>query len=214
MNYLDLQNAVYASLGRDDSDPVAGVLVPLTINFAACLTALQFRPPELQVEQQIVVPSLEYVDISSINAIDILRVYNGSGDRDLYYLPMESLRTLTATSAAPTTPAQTKFYTLHGNYLYVRPFSKNADTYLTLYYLKYPTDMTNPTDLPGFEHHDSYILSIATAICWAGCEEGDSSNLWTSLANLVGSPLALGAKGREVIAGKMARLQAVIGGAK
>jgi hypothetical protein len=138
------------------------------------------------------------------NLLDIIKIYNKTGDYKLDFIPYEFWDTI-----VPSALAELKYWTMFGNYLYfkVKPSSNKM---LSISYSTYPLPLTDAADSLPFDYHDSYIISTATAIAWAIFEEQDPAAMWARIAAFVGDPAAMGAKASAVIEGQKVLLETVM----
>lgn len=199
----DLQTIVFKALGRSDTDTTT--LTTAALNYAAVLAALTFEPPELTGNTTVqVTGASNYVSISSVtNLLDLRSVYNSTDSKNMWFIPWDLWYAF-----FPTTVGSTKYYSLFGQLIYVRDTPVvNKD--LLIHYTKYPTTMVSASDELGFDHHDSYIVSVATGIVWAFYEESESAGTMGKMAEFVSQPLSLGARARGILAGEKASLESV-----
>lgn len=204
---LTLKNLVYTNLGRDSSDSAAALIVPATINYAISAIAAIFKPAELHTNNNIsITPGNPSVSISSIDYLDIIRVYNSTDSIEMLFIPFELWEILVPTQTV------VKYYSLFGDTLYVK-MTPTGDKTFILYYLKHPTTLSNDTDTVDFDHFDSYIVAIASAITFAAFEEGDTVDIWAKVAEVLNIPFLKASQMREIVAGKTALLESTISGA-
>jgi hypothetical protein len=204
--FLEFKNLIYTNLGgRDSGDVSAALIVPQAINHAIDSAAMLFKPPELYTSTSAVIPSgNDYCTLTS-GFIDVIRVYNETGSNELHFVPRENFKILIPTLTT------VKFYTLYGQKLTVNK-AVAVDTTLEVNYIAYPTALSADADVLSFAHHDPYIIALASALCFAAFEEGDSAEIWARVGESVGVGLAKSAQVKEVVAGKPAYLESTITG--
>jgi len=206
-NLQDLQGLVIKGLGgRDDS--VALAVINACLNYATTLAALIFEPPELREQGNLTVTGgNSSVSLSTLTKLlDLQTVWNTTDSLKMWFIPWESWYVI-----LPSSVGKTKYFSIFGDSLYVKD-TPSVNKTLLVSYTNYPTTLVNLTDVLEFEHHDSYIVTVALAICWAFFEEGESSGVLQKAADAIAMPLSLGAKARQVIEGKTISLEAMLAG--
>lgn len=206
--FLTLKNLVYKSLGRDDNDEATVLIVPAVINYAITAVALIFKPPELISSNPVVISAgSKSVSLSSLDFIDLTKVYNETDSRELFFVPFENWDII-----VPSGLTVVKFYSINGETLFVKG-TPAADKTLTVYCIDYPTELTADDQPVDFEHYDSYIMAVASAIAFAAFEEGETVDVWAKVVEALGMSFLKGSAMREVIAGKQISLESTITGA-
>ena len=104
-----------------------------------------------------------------------------------------------------------KYYSIFGNAIYLNT-SVGNDSTLKVMYLAYPATLSADSDEPEFDHHDSFIVSMATALCFASFEESDAVNMWAGVGSALGESLIQAAQAREIVAGKPVYTEAAMTG--
>jgi len=203
--FLEFKNLIYTNIGRDSTDSAMALVVPVAINYALKTAAALFKPPEMFTETDQVVTNGTNSHTFTSSFIDLISIYNVTGSNELGFIAYENFRVL-----VPTT-TDVKYYTVFGRYIILNT-TVSADTTLRIGYIAYPDDLENDDDEPSFDEHDSYIVSVATAICWAVLEEGDSVQVWESVASALGLPMLKASQAKEVFSGKMAFLESAVTG--
>ena len=203
MNFSDFKNYVYKNISRDSSDSLAALIVPQAINFAIPLCAINYRPVELEAKQSVtILLSYTYVDFSTYDYLDIIKIYNSTDSKDMHFIPNELLGVLSSTIGSP------RFWSAFGRNIYTKP-THTADTVLDVYYLKYPALLVNDTDSPEFSHHDSQIVSVASAIAFATLEEQEASTLWMQLSAILGASFSREMISKLMVGGRPGILEPV-----
>ena len=200
-----LQDLVQINIGgRDDASAVT--VMKAAINYASILAALVFEPPELKAISNLTVTGgSDNTSFSSLTQLlDILTVYNTTDSCVMWFVPYEQFEII-----IPASVGKTKYYTVFGETIYVKD-TPSVNKTLKLTYSNYPTTLVNPTDELEFEWHDPYIVGVASGICMAAFEEGESAQTWQGVVDAVGVPLMLGARARQVISGQKLTLEAAI----
>ena len=201
MNFQDMKSSIYKRLGKDSSDSVAVAVAEESINTAVLIAALNFQPKELQASTSLtLLPASQTMSVSALQIMDIIRLYNTSDSREMYFVPFELWETLVPSTSI------VKYFSVFGTNLYIKTTS-SVDKLFSLYYLSYPAALSQPGDSPAFSDYDYYILSIATAISFAAFEETDSANLWGSIQGILGESYKLGQGAKEVISGRLASIE-------
>ena len=201
----DLQGLVVKGLGgRDDS--TALTVITACLNYAITLAALLFEPPELRKQSNFIVPSGNTcVMVTPLtDLLDIQTVYSPATGSKIWYIPWESWDII-----LPLVVGSVRYFSIFGDRFYIRD-TPSEDTTLWVSYSTYPGKLVNSTDSVGFDHHDSYLVSVALGICWAFFEEGESAGVLQKVGDAAAMPLALGAKARQVIEGKRISLEALL----
>jgi len=201
----DLQGLVVEGLGgRNDSTTLT--VINACLNYAITLAALLFEPPELREQGDLVVSGGNaYVSVASLtDLLDIQTVYNSTVGSKMWYIPWESWYVI-----LPATIGSVKYYSIFGDKFYVKD-TPSANATLSVSYSTYPSKLVNLTDPVEFDHHDSYLVSVALGICWAFFEEGESAGVLQKVADVVSIPLSLGAKARQVIEGQKISLETLL----
>jgi len=190
--------------GRTDAN--ANTVIDASINYAAKLAALIFDPPELYTTANVAVAANEEtVSLANVsNLLDIIDITH-SGNA-VYFVPYELWRTILKSSIGAL-----KFYTRYGDVLYVRD-APASNTSLTIAYRKYPAELTANDSALDFDHHDSHVVSFASAIALAALEETDSANMWLAINQAIGLPLLIGRHHRHIISGIHTSFETAISG--
>lgn len=236
-SFATLRSLVLTSLGKT-GDAEATTLVDAVINYAMFMAALIFDPPELKVINDITLaggidyiyfPNLiEGVDFNETDFIgiweidengdlmpvegitlntrllDIIKVYNKTDSYKMDFIPYESWDL-----AIPDSNVIVKYYTLFGNRMFIKAVPL-ANKTISISHTTYPTKLVLDVDELPFDHHDSYITSIASGIAFAVYEETESADLWNKIATLVGEPNVLGQRARDIIEGQKVLLESTI----
>jgi hypothetical protein len=206
--FLTLKDLVYKSIGRDSTDQLAAAVVPEAVNYALDVVALLFKPPELNTSGAVTVAGgSNYASIASLDFIDVTKVHNDTDGRELLFVPFEQWDVIVPSLA------DVRFYSIYGDRLYVKA-TPAANKTLTVYYYAYPARLTLDSQSPEFDHYDSYIVAVASALTFATIEEGESVDVWAKVTEALGMPFLRGSAMREVIAGKQAQFESVIAGVK
>ena len=194
MNFGEMKDMVLRSVARE-GDSVAISLTERALNFASALGAAMFEPPELKVNASFDlasgVGSKSLADFA--NLLEVRLLLNNTSDWEMRHFPFEFRKSL-----LPTSLSSVKYYSIFGDTLYVDA-TPSVLTSFSLFYSKYPTDMSGSSDTPGYSHHDPCIVSVATAIVWACFEEGEAANLWKLVSDLTQVPLQLGQAVRSLL---------------
>jgi hypothetical protein len=199
---VTIQNQVYNNLGRDSADEYASVAVPAAVEAAVELVSLLFKPAELFTSSnQTVSAGSSYYSLDALDPLRVVQVRNRTVAKDMHELPFAQ-RTL-----APT-PAYTKYYSLHGQRMYLKKVP-SSDTRLTIWYIKRPNNAATELE---FEHYDALVVGLATLLCHATFEEVESSNLWKSVSDLLGEPEAKELAAQEIMSSQLAKMKMMIGG--
>jgi len=193
--FLAFKNLVYTNLARDENDPAAVLLVPQAINYALQAAGVMFKPPELFTSADAIVTSGATSVEFTPAYIDILEVQNSTTSIVLRYLQYEGFDLIKPTLTI------IKYYTIFGNTLHVNA-SVTGDSTLKVMYVAYPATLTADDDEPEFDQHDSFIVSMASALCFASSEETDAVNMWAGVGSALGESLLQAAQQREIVAGK------------
>lgn len=202
---LSFKNTVYTNLGRDENDEAAVLLVPQAINHSLIAAAILFKPPELFTAEDLVLSAGNDSVAFTSPYIDILEVKNSTTNIILRYLQYEGFHLIKPDLSI------IKYYTLFGNNVYVNT-SLASDTTLKMMYVAYPATLSSDEDEPEFNQHDAFIISTATALCFAAFEESDAVNMWASVGSALGESLIQAAQAREIVAGKPTYLEAPMTG--
>jgi len=200
-----LRNLIQVNIGnRDDTDAI--LVMNAAINYSALLAALVFDPPELKKSATSTLAiGQDSLGLTSLtNLLDVITLYNVTDSFTMWFFPFEQWHTI-----VPSTVGLTKYYTIYGETLYFRDVP-TADKVLRMFHSNYPSALVNLGDTLSFDHHDSYIISLASAICFAAFEEAEGASMWKDIASAAGSSLMLGARARQVIAGREALLENAI----
>ena len=203
--FLEFKNLIYTNLARDANDAAAVLVVPKAINHALSAAAVMFKPPELYTSADVVLLSGTTSIEFGTAYIDILEVQNSTTDIILRYLQYESFHLIKPTLTT------IKYYSIFGNDIYTN-ISIVGDTTLKVMYLAYPAELSADDSSPEFSQHDSFIVSMASAICWATFEETDAVNMWASVSTALGESLIQAAQAREIVAGKPIYTEAAMTG--
>ena len=109
----------------------------------------------------------------------------------------------------PRNVGATKFFSLFGQTLYIADVPSSLKS-LQIFYMSFPTTLINLSDTLEYINYDSYIISVASGICFAAKEEGTSADVWNAVASSLGAPLLQGSQMKEMIAGRQALLESTI----
>lgn len=204
--YLEFKNFVYTNIARDSSDTLAALVVPKAVNYAIDIAAILFKPPELSTSANLTLTAgTTYITVTQ-KFIDIITAYNTSDSNKLWFIPYELFNSL-----KPSTTS-IKYFSLFGTRLYVNT-SSLADKTITIYYVAHPTELSADDDEIEFTQHDAFIISIATALCFAVLEEGDSADIWARVGDAFGAGAIKSAQLKEVVSGSVTSLEATLTGA-
>ena len=204
-SFQELQDIVYENLGSDSSDPALALIVPAAINYAQVVVALLFKPQELHIDTaESYTANSKSLDLSGLNFVNVTSVYNNTDSSELWFIPFNSWRVL-----VPQQMGATRFFSLFGNTLYIADVP-TADKSLKIFYMSYPTELIDLGDKLDYVNYDSYIISVASGICFAAKEEGASADVCSAVAASLGAPLLQGAQMKEMIAGRQALLESTI----
>ena len=237
--FLEIRNLVLQAIARNDL--VAVAMANAAINYAVAITSLSFKPPEMLRESDVILTGnsnvlffpylVNDVDIDDTNYIgswridedgaltpiggstlstyllDVIKVYNKTLGHKLDFVPYESWEKIVPVGTV------TKYWTLFGQTLYVSA-TPTTSIMLKISYSMYPAPLVNNIDVIPFDHHDPFIVSVATSICWAAFEETDSSTLWTKIAGMVGDPQSMSTKERAIIEGQKVLLENAVNAIK
>lgn len=204
--YATFKEIIYTNIARDSSDAAAVLLVPKAINYAIDAAAILFKPPELYTTYSMTVTAGESSKQFTTKFIDLIDIYNVTDSSQMLFIPYEALRLVVPTST------KLKYYSMFGDWIYFNA-APTGDTSLRLGYIEYPTELSADADEPVFSRYDAYIVSMATAFCWAAFEEGDAIEVWGKVGEALGMSLMKAAQAREVVAGKPILLESTTTGA-
>ncbi len=187
--------------GREDADAVA--IMNAAINYATLLASIVFEPPELRTytTTQLGAGSSTISFSVLTRPLDLISLYNETDDKLMGFIPFE-IFSLVVPAAAPAA----SFYTVFGESILVKS-TPSVNKSIKIYYSQYPQELIEDTDELDFEHHDSYIVSVASGICMAAFEEVESAQMWQNVAQYVTTPFVLGARARSLIAGRAVELE-------
>jgi len=202
--FATLQALVGINLGgRDDADTTA--IIKAAINYAVLVAALTFEPPELKTSGNLTVTGGN--DSVSLNGLtrwlDVVKIWNTTDSMPMGFIPFELWDVI-----VPTVVGSTRYYSIFGDTLFVKD-KPGVNKVLKLFHATYPAKLVNTGDTLEFDHHDSYIVSVATGLSWAAFEEGESAGVWQKIGELVSMPFMLGARARAIIAGQKASFEAL-----
>ncbi|MCL6441796.1 MAG: hypothetical protein K6T27_09945 [Thermoleophilum sp.] len=191
----DVTEDILRSLGRE-GDPDATQMAYRAVNIAVEVACLAFDIPEMHQKGTLTLYAGESEkSLTSLTGlVDIISVFNTTDGVPMGFVPFELLRTIVPAGSV------TRFYSRDGNALLVRPTPTKTTT-LEIRYSKYPSGLTAPEQSLPFEGHDGYVLSVATAICWACYEEVDSATLWAKIGEALGGVYSKTEAKRKVIEG-------------
>ena len=200
----DFQNLIIKGLGGRD-DAIAIAVINASVNYAATMAALLFKPSELEKQGDLTITGgSNYITTSTlVNYLEAKLVYNTTDANKMWLIPWESWYIF-----LPTTVGKVKYFSIFGDRLYVKD-TPVVNKILAISYLTYPTKLINASDTLEFNYHDSYIISVALAICWAFFEEGESAATMQKIAEAAGASLALSSTSRTELMKTLAEQQKV-----
>jgi hypothetical protein len=131
--------------------------------------------------------------LASLNWLSIDSIWNETDSLHLRFIPYDLLDSLLPSLTV------TKYYSIYGDTLYLRA-SPAGSKVLTMNHLITPTSLTSDSDALEFTDYDSFIVSLATGLTFAGFEEGEAAMLWQKATDFITQPLILSGKESEIIA--------------
>lgn len=201
-----LKNTVYENIGRPSSDVSAALVVPKAVNYAIDLAAILFKPPELSSTVNLTLNAGSTTTTMTSKFIDIITAKITTDTGRLWYIPFELFDFLLPSITT------IKFYTIFGDVIHVNTSSLSTKT-IQVSYIAHPAELTSDAQELEFTQHDAFIISAATAFCWAVFEESDAVEMWAKMGEIYGLGLLKSAMAKEVVSGAVASLEATITGA-
>ena len=185
--FLSLYTAVTDSLGRDDT--LAVTQAKRGINFGQILAALVFDPIELKTSGNLTISaSGTSVIITTLTSIRLINsIYNTTGSKDVKFIPEDKFNLI-----VPSDLTYVEYFYRHGSYIYVNP-PTDANT-LNVKYNKFPTELTNDSDVLEITNNDSFIIAAANSYAFASFEEAEASKLWDTALQTFTVPFTINAK--------------------
>lgn len=194
---LTLQDLVQFNLGgRDETKDLT--LFQAAINWAYLLAGIIFKPSELSIQTDVSIASDEtYFNLAVLtNPLSILHIRNTTDSIDVHPVTYPFLQSLLPSGTS------LRFYAEFGTKVFIKASPTSTKT-LKVSYSKLPTKLSSPTDTLEFGEYDAFIVSVATGICWAALEEGDSATMQQNVATFLAGPWQVSAKEHELLRGQL-----------
>jgi len=188
-----LRAVVTDALGRTDTLAVSWA--DRGLNYGQLLAAKLYSPEELKTSSTLTVAaSGTSVSLSTLTGMYFLTsIYNITNAGPVYLGDFNRFQYV-----VPTGAGNVKYAARYGSTLYTRPTPTATNT-LTVYYVKYPTELTSASQTIDFDHYDSFITSFALQYAWACQEEKESSDIFTSILTTINSGEQVSDKTRQQI---------------
>lgn len=192
--FLELKTEVREALGGN-TNATATDAIERGINAGLVAAAYLFEPPEVKASGSLsATAAAGSVSTSTLTRPMLIEsVYSATNSVKVYRLGFEMIDM----PWVPTTGI-IQFYCLRGALLHYRP---QADETLTVYYMTRPARLQNDSDNYPFATLEDFVVSFGAEYAWAFLEEGDSSALWSKVADRVSVPEAKLFKVREAAQG-------------
>lgn len=203
--YATFKDLVYTNIARDSTDASAVLIVPKAVNYAIDAAAILFKPQELYTQADLVVTTGNASKQFTTKFIDIVDIYNLTSSLQMLSVPYEARNLIIPTSTT------LKYFSMFGDWMFFNATAA-VDTSIRVGYIEYPTELSADADEVAFTRHDAYIVSMATAFCWAAFEEGESIDVWSKVGDALGMSLIKAAQAREIVAGKPVLIETPITG--
>ncbi len=184
-DFSTLYQEIQSSIGRESaSDSLAVTVSKRGVNVGLFAAAFLFEPPELRTTGDLTASNTQdYVALSGLTrCYRVESVYNSTGSCHVYFLPYTQRQLLWLP-----TSGYVRFWSLYGNTLYYKPIPSSSET-LSVSYFQYPTKLDADDDTFPFPTLEGYVLGIGTEYAWACLEEGESSQMWSKLADKYSIP--------------------------
>ena len=199
------KDMVYTAIARDENDAAALLVVPEAINYALDVAAILFKPLELFASEDVALTAGNTTVEFTTPFIDIVNIKDSTNNVILRFIPYESFDLLKPTLTT------IKYYSLFGTSIHVNA-SVASDTTIAVEHIAYPATLSDDNDEPEFSDHDAFIISTATAFCFAVFEESEAVNIWGSVGEAFGGALVKAAQARELIGGRQTSAESAITG--